>query len=474
MGSIRTAVTAVLMWIAAAGSLHAQCESAIRLIETPTTGTELVAARVAWNGSVLAVASNRLRDDSVFVTVYDEQGNQLFRTSKIHDSEEAEILDIEWNGDHFGLFYRDNNDRLILRRVSTSAELVGNTVAIKNIVIDPDDELDIEWNAAEQRYLIARRVNDPSPAVSLLRVQRDGTIDSNTHLASTAENSLLDLVLTESGAVGIFFEQPSTREIVLLRFQIDGPRMRSVWSPGDDLVVTAIGEEFVLARTVLGSDGRRSVRWKIIDYRGLEVRQESRLLFGTGKDIRVLSLISRGSELALSYLDARRGFEVDRATVRLLRFTRDGIAISNTNFAPSTSVPHREATSDDFLWTGSAYLMVATRESSDDTDNYLVRSCPLAAGIAGPRAAHRGDRITLTATPDGGVPPYEYEWRWGETGRASGPTLQQTFETIGDFTYTLTVRDDAGTVATSTFMVTVTEPPPPPPPPPSRRRAVRH
>jgi hypothetical protein len=474
MGSMRTAAAAVLMWFAAAGSLYAQCESAVRLIEVPFSGTVLNPGASDWSGTVLAIASNRERDDAIYVSIYNELGDLLFRTSRVADTENAEIVDVVWNGDHFGVFYRDTDDNLVLLRIGTAAERLGSRT-IEKFKVRDDDEVEIAWSPVEAMYVIARRVAAPSPSIWLTRVRRDGGFESNIRLADAAEDSLLELSLTTLGSVAVFYEHPSDRSVTMARIdEAENLRLRTVWDAGDDFVVTAVGEQFLLARTD-STDSRRTIRWKVVDLRGIEIRPEARLLFGTGKDVRAISLTPGDGEVAIAYLDARRGFDVDRATVRLHRFSpEDGAEIADAPFAPSATISHREATADEFFWTGRAYLMVATRESSDgDLNTFLIRSCRLEASISGPRAVRTGDTVTLTAAGEGGVPNYQYEWTWGAGQRATGPSLQQTFTTAGDYTFTVLVRDGANTETTATFTVTVTNTDPPPPVT-GRRRAVRH
>jgi hypothetical protein len=285
------------------------------------------------------------------------------------------------------------------------------------------------------------------------------------------------LAITETLVLGIFFEQDVSHNLMLLRIEQGQPNyLRKVWTPGidDDLVVTAADNQFILARTDEQPDTRKTIRWKIVDNSGFDVRPDSRLLIGTGQDVKPLSLMARDGEFALSYLDSRDGFATQTPSFRLRRFEIDGDTISDTYFAAADRTRHRAKSDYDFVWTGSAYASVTARETEEGTDSFLLRVCPLMIHIAAPRTVNRGQTVTFDATAEGGVPPYQYAWKWGERDTATGQTLQIRYDTPGFYTVTLLVTDDSDTVTTQTFSVTVTDLPPPPPPPSApKHRSVR-
>jgi hypothetical protein len=470
MGSIRTTAAAVLTLIVAVGSAYGQCVSEVQQIASGEKLTGVVTGPTAWGGGILAVGTSEVRDQSIAVNLYDEYGHLLFEPRRFSTTEDAQILDVLWDGSEFGVFYLNSDHRLVLRRVTTTAIASTPVVLQKIEAFDPTDEIDIIWSSLLDSYVVARTDNGPSPEVSLILVSRTGSVSRSSEASTlAAEDSFVRVAITDSGVIAAFYEQPSTRTVGRLRIQGDVASVRTVWTPGEDLVVTTLGEDYALARTEVQIDGRRAIRWKLIDFRGQDVRDEARLLVGSGQDVQVLSLRAVNSELALTYLDAPDGLTVGETTFRLHRFRPNGVTISNTYVAAADDRRSRTTakTENELEWTGSAYVSVAVREREEGDLSYFIRFCPLAAQISASRVVPRGSTVTLTGTASGGVVPYAYLWTWGTASRATTSTLQQTFDTVGTFTYSLKVTDESGAIATETFEVTVYEPSRP------RRRAVR-
>ncbi|HEX2061910.1 MAG TPA: hypothetical protein VHK90_14310, partial [Thermoanaerobaculia bacterium] len=383
------AAAAVLMFVAAADAASAQCTSVVEQIASRDSQTSLVAGPSAWNGSMLAVASNQARNGSVWAGLYNELGDLLYPSTKIPSSENADILDVFWNGAHFGIFFRTEDDQLVLRRFTTAAELIGSALTPGKIVIEDDEDVDMLWSSRLNAYVLVRVENDPPRALWLTYINVDGTVRRNVNMGVVpAADSLVRIAETQSGMIGVWFEADGTNNLTQIRVE-EGQKdyIRKVWTPGEDndLVVAAYDNQFVLARTVTQSDGRTTVRWKMVDTLGFDTREEGRLLIGSGKDVRPLALLARGNELAITYLDARDGFATQTPSFRLRRFNPvNGDAISDTYFAAADRARHRAATEYDFHWTGTAYVAVAVRETDDGDDSFLLRLCPLDAGIAGP------------------------------------------------------------------------------------------
>ena len=79
---------------------------------------------------------------------------------------------------------------------------------------------------------------------------------------------------------------------------------------------------------------------------------------------------------------------------------------------------------------------------------------PLSASFAYlPSTPTVGTAVTFTATATGGVPPYTYSWSGAAAG--SGSTVTATFATTGTYNATLTVRDSAANVFTTSQIFTV-------------------
>lgn len=473
MRRTRMAAAAVLLLMAVAGTASAQCVTEVREIYSRSNSTSLVAGPFAWNGQMFAVASRQASNQSVWVSFYNEAGDQLFPNVKVPSSDNSELINIVWNGTEFGLFYETDDHRLILRRVSTTGELIGAQIeplARQDYVIGDTDELDVMWSPDHNAYLIARTDHTPSPRVFLTMIERTGLVRSDEELAPTAPESLVRIdVTTGNSVIGVFYEQATTRHIMLAPIELgELETIRKVWeTTGPDLVLDARANDFVLARTQTQGDGRKTIRWKIVDTAGREVLQERRFLIGSGIDVAPLSLMARGEEIILTYLDSRDGFDTQIGNYRIRRVNTDGDTLSDTFFAATESGRRRAQTPYDFVWTGNAFVAIVVRDTDSGDDSFLVRLCALKAEISGPRVMHPGDTVTFTGTAEGGVPPYNYVWSWGFFNEAFGPTPQIRFDTAGTYVLTLTITDDTGSIATDTFEVTVAPQVKP------RRRSVR-
>jgi len=473
MRRTRIAAAAVLLLMAVAGTASAQCVTEVREIYSRSNSTSLVAGPFAWNGQMFAVASRQASNQSVWVSFYSEAGDQLFPNVKVPSSDNSELINILWNGTEFGLFYETEDHRLILRRVSTTGELIGASIeplARQDYVIGDTDELDVMWSPDHNAYLVARTDHTPSPRVFLTVIERTGLVRSDEEIAPTAPESLVRIdVTTGNNVIGIFYEQEATRHIMLAPIELgELETIRKVWeTTGPDLVIDARANDFVLARTQTQGDGRKTIRWKIVDTAGRQVRQEARFLIGTGIDVAPLSLMARGEEIILTYLDSRDGFDTQIGNYRIRRMNTDGDTLSDTFFAATESGRRRAQTPYDFVWTGNAFVAIVVRDTDSGDDSFLVRLCALKAEISGPRVMHPGDTVTFTGTAEGGVPPYNYVWSWGFFNEAFGPTPQIRFDTTGTYVLTLTITDDTGSIATDTHEVTVAPQVKP------RRRSVR-
>jgi PKD repeat protein len=74
---------------------------------------------------------------------------------------------------------------------------------------------------------------------------------------------------------------------------------------------------------------------------------------------------------------------------------------------------------------------------------------------------------STSSDPDGSIA--SYEWTFGDGGTSTAPNPSRTYGGTGNYTVTLTVRDNQGATAGASHVVHVEAPPPPPPPnrPPS-------
>jgi hypothetical protein len=106
------------------------------------------------------------------------------------------------------------------------------------------------------------------------------------------------------------------------------------------------------------------------------------------------------------------------------------------------------------------------QEWSNDINDCAQRVTPAKPKIAEPDPVYKGESASFDGS--GSVPGAggieSYEWNFGDTGTATGPTPSHTYASTGPFTITLTVEDDGGFVYATAREVTVTEPPPKLPP----------
>lgn len=476
MRSMRTvAAAAVLMLLMMADTSSAQtCTSDVRQL-TPHSFNDLVPESVAFADSMIALALTEERTGAAWVSLYSQGGDLLYPSVKLPSTESASILRLLWNGDHFGLFLRTEEDKIQLRRINTTGEYFGAAVNIlPNVTLTDADDIDIIWSSQLQNYIIARTTGSPAQRVWVTYLHREGTLKRDIEIATPTEDSFVRLAMTPSGTLGVFYKAAPTGVLTYMRVREDERNFsRELGTAGEDLLVVTKGEQFVLAQTIVDpDDGRRAIEWMIIDTDGFETRPKARLLVGTGEDVDALSLLALDHEFAISYLDARDGFDQEEGSLRLRRFNAEGETISDTLFAIADRTRHR-ASGENLLFTGSSYLTVAVRTWEDDEDEtFLIRFCPLRATIDAPRFALRGSTVTFTGIAEGGQPDYEYEWEYSSPfGVASGKTLQLTFSTPGDYHLTLRVEDESGAEVAQSFTITILDPPPPPKPP--RRRSVR-
>jgi hypothetical protein len=461
MRQIKLAAAAVLILFAGVVSASAQCVGATRDI----TGRfpSLEAGPIAWTGEVLGIAGIQLSTGAIWISVADEHGNLLADRLRLLETEGGTLIDLVASDDEFALFFLDEERRLLMRRIETDGEAVGlrATEVVGDLVLHADDRAVVQYSAALDAYVVARSVTTTTPRELWLTIlNTDGTPRSNVRLVTdVAVDSLLRLAITDEGVIGVFYEEQTTNNIRLVRVEA-GVRQNvaTVWGPveDDDLVVTAHAGQFVMIRSMHEFESSFFL-WKIVSTYGDVTRPENLLLFGTGEEVRGVSLISTGTELALSFLDAPAGFELQMPRYRLFRFSPTGDEISNTYFAAVNEGIRRAITEYDFIWTGTAYVSPAVLETGDIDESYLVRYCPLFAGALGPRTATRGETITFTGHATGGAPPYDYEWRISGGDPVTGPTVDVMYTQLGRFPVEVTVRDSSGAEATERFFVDVVD-----------------
>ncbi len=82
---------------------------------------------------------------------------------------------------------------------------------------------------------------------------------------------------------------------------------------------------------------------------------------------------------------------------------------------------------------------------------------PMSVGAGGPYGGEAGDDIEFSGIAYLGMPPYTYEWDFGDDETATGKNPVHSYEAAGNYTVTLTVTDDAGSTANDTTLVSITK-----------------
>lgn len=470
MGALRTTFTAVLM-LAMAAAAEGQCTSEARTISTRRSSPNLVAGPSAWGAGVLAVAKFDRAARRIFVTTYDHELDQLSGDVLIATNTPDGPLHLLFNGVDFGLFYRTlGTERLMYQRISTTGSAVGAAVPVSSRTIDITEEIDVAWSDALEAYAIATTYEPrASRDVWITVIDRAGNVlrDLPTNVFTTQDVANLNVAVTSDGVIGVFYRGEVDESILFARVapNIAGAPVDQIWTRGFDLKVTALGDRFHLLETVENLD-KTEIRWLVLDSAGIVAAPDRLLLQGVGLDVRPLSLISSGSELALAYLDSELGFENDPGDVHLRRFTPAGATVSDTLFAAADPV-HRFATPrSDIVWTERAYMTTAVFELGRELDSLLVRLCPLRAAISTERVVvTTRDQVTFTAVTEGGVPGQTFVWDLGDRSPARrGQSVTHRFLRNGTYDVTVTVTDESGETTTATIRVFVVE---------LKKRAVR-
>ncbi len=110
-----------------------------------------------------------------------------------------------------------------------------------------------------------------------------------------------------------------------------------------------------------------------------------------------------------------------------------------------------------------------TTVSASDVATVTLANLPPVPKITGKSSVSVGERVTLqskdTTDPDD-TTGLKYDWTVNGTTIVGQTSITRTFDAPGTVPVTLTVTDDDGASASTTFNITVRALPPPPPPPP--------
>ena len=81
---------------------------------------------------------------------------------------------------------------------------------------------------------------------------------------------------------------------------------------------------------------------------------------------------------------------------------------------------------------------------------------PISVEIGGLYGGEAGDDIEFSGIAYLGMPPYTYEWDFGDGETSTGNNPVHSYEAAGNYTVILTVTDDSGSTANDTTKVTIT------------------
>jgi hypothetical protein len=302
-------------------------------------------------------------------------------------------------------------------------------------------------------------------------VERDGGLREEQFIGSVPDTiPFVELAVTDSGVVGIFNVSADDKALHYTRYTEGNlfPETKTIATSGQNVQVTAMGERFVIVRSV-----NNDIRWMVIESDGSVTKSDALLVPAEGDTLVPLALEAGGGELALTYAHSASTNELD---MRLRRFLINGTVISDTHFTASVLRARFAFSTHPPQWTGTSWLIAAARDSDASEDSWLARYCPLEVEITGSHVARVGEPITLGSIVEGGVPEYEYQWSFSRNpgGPSRSSTATRTFTSTGPSIATLVVTDRSGATATTQFLINVTdEPDPEPEPVKTKRRAVR-
>ncbi|MEO8380207.1 MAG: PKD domain-containing protein [Acidobacteriota bacterium] len=470
MGAIRSTAAVFLILISAAAASAADCVTGTRVVSTRDDIPNLVVGPSAWTGSGLVVAKTQAGAlGPAWVSIYGDAMETLAGDRQVAN-DARDLIALSWTGAEAGLVYRSTGQQIRLLRLSPMGDPIGSPITITpNRPVFSGDKIEVVWSAFLDAYVVAHNVTQGSArGLYVTMLEENGTQRSDRPvLVSLTPGSPLAVDVTDAGVIGVFFNSVSSfLSFARMTGSSDTPEVRELVSAlGEDLLVAADGEQFVVVRGV--PDGSRKViRWLVVNTGYQVTRADAALVAGSGEDALPQALVVTPDEIALSYIDSPIRTDLLDDVFRLRRFTIDGTLLGDTLFSPVDVGASRAVSEFPFAWTGTGYLSPAVRESTDRLTSYLIRYCPLRVAILAPRKILVGETITFVPEPSGGVPGYTYVWMFSHQAAPEKNTVtpQRTYTAPGTYSATVTVKDTSGVSTSATVTFDVVYP---------RRRAVR-
>lgn len=93
---------------------------------------------------------------------------------------------------------------------------------------------------------------------------------------------------------------------------------------------------------------------------------------------------------------------------------------------------------------GDGRIEVQTHFSGSFQDSFVISPPPVSSVTISPPNPGAGDSVTFSAQVAGGVPPYSYEWSFGDGAIATGESTIHVYSSIGYYKVTLNTTDSAG------------------------------
>jgi len=163
------------------------------------------------------------------------------------------------------------------------------------------------------------------------------------------------------------------------------------------------------------------------------------LSLSTSQDIYEINYINQTCQLSYS----------DYTTVNITDFSVDG-----GNLTILFDVLNADETYDEMI-ANTVELVF----SGDDIGYYMDMAPdePMSVDAGGPYEGEAGDDIEFSGIAYLGMPPYTYEWDFGDGETATGKNPTHAYEAAGNYTVNLAVTDDAGSTSNDTTTATITE-----------------
>lgn len=474
MGAIRVTSAAIVLLCAIAAA--AECVTDARQVSSRSANPNLIVGPSSWSGIGLAVAKSEAADRrAIWVAIYDEMLNTISGDTRVvtNAADADALIDLVWNGFEYGLFYRGDTT-LLLQRLTVSGEPIGGPIAVdptRGVRFNQPNQ--VAWNEQLQAWVLARQIaNGAKRGLWVVLLERDGGLREEHFIGSLpAQESHLEVAVADSGIIGLLNVSDDGQVLDYTRVVTGNlfPETTTIAPNGAHAQMTAFGDRFVVVREV-----SNAIRWMVVDTDGKVLKADALLVTADGLELQPLAITTGNGEIALTY--GVRSTSSDEVDFRLLRFTIDGTILSDTFFTVA-QLSARFAVSDyPAQWSGSSWLIAATRDTAASGDSWIARYCPLLVQITGSHTARVGEPITLGSVVSGGIPAYEYQWSFSRNpgGPSRNPTVTRTFTSVGPSLATLTITDRSGEVEQAQFLINVTnEPDVEPEPVKKKRRSVR-